>query len=123
MPSCVGRARCTGDRTNDRQDPRRAGPGVAIEAGADDVMEDDGMIEITGPVDTFKSIADLLHQAKVNPEEAELRMVPKQEMELEVSETLQVMKVIENLEDMDDVQSVYSNLKVSEEALLALETE
>jgi transcriptional/translational regulatory protein YebC/TACO1 len=96
---------------------------LAIEAGADDVIEDDGMVEITGPVETFKSIADLLHAANVTPEDAGLRMVPKQEMELEVNETLQVMKVIENLEDMDDVQSVYSNLKMSEEALAALEAE
>ena len=96
---------------------------LAIEAGADDVTEDDGMIEITGPVESFKAIADLLHKAKVNPEEAELRMVPKQELELEVNETLQVMRVIESLEDMDDVQSVYSNLKMTEEALEALEAE
>jgi len=96
---------------------------LAIEAGADDVAEEDGTIEITGPVDTFKSIADLLHLAKVSPEEAELRMVPKQEVELDVDDTLQVMRVIEGLEEMDDVQNVYSNLKVSEEALTALETE
>ena len=96
---------------------------LAIEAGADDVTEDDGMIEITGPIDTFKSIADHLHDANVSPEDAGLRMVPKQEMEMDVSETLQVMKVIDNLEEMDDVQNVYSNLKVSEEALAALEEE
>ena len=96
---------------------------LAIEAGADDVAEDDDMIEITGPVDTFKTIADLLHEAKVNPDEAGLRMVPKQEMELEVNETLQVMRVIEDLEEMDDVQNVYSNLKMSEAALAALEAE
>jgi YebC/PmpR family DNA-binding regulatory protein len=96
---------------------------LAIEAGADDVAEEDGMIEITGPVDTFKTIADLLHKAKVNPEEAELRMFPKQEMELAVNETLQVMRVIEDLEEMDDVQNVYSNLKMSEDALAALEAE
>lgn len=96
---------------------------LAIEAGADDVIEEDGMIEITGPVDTFKTIADLLHEAKVNPEEAGMRMVPKQEMELDVNETLQVMKVIESLEDMDDVQNVYSNLKMSDEALATLEAE
>lgn len=96
---------------------------LAIEAGADDVAEEDGMIEITGPVDTFKTIADLLHKAKVNPEEAELRMFPKQEMELDVNETLQVMRVIEDLEEMDDVQNVYSNLKMSEDALAAIEAE
>ena len=96
---------------------------LAIEAGADDVSEDEGVIEIIGPVESFKTIADLLHSAKVNPEDAELRMVPRQELELDVNETLQVMKVIESLEDMDDVQSVYSNLKMSEEALAALEAE
>jgi len=96
---------------------------LAIEAGADDVTEDEGDIEIIGPVDSFKTIADLLHQANVNPDDAGLRMVPKQEMELSVSDSLQVMKVIESLEDMDDVQNVYSNLKMSEEALEALEAE
>lgn len=96
---------------------------LAIEAGADDVTEDDGMIEITGPIETFKSIADHLHAVNVSPEDAGLRMAPKQEVELDISDTLQVMRVIDNLEEMDDVQSVYSNLKVSEEALAALEEE
>ncbi len=96
---------------------------LAIEAGADDVIEDDGMVEITGPVETFKAIADLLHAANVAPEDAGLRMVPKQEMELDTSDTLQVMKVIENIEEMDDVQNVYSNLKMSEDALAALAAE
>jgi YebC/PmpR family DNA-binding regulatory protein len=96
---------------------------LAIEAGADDVTEEDGMVEITGPVESFKAIATLLHKAKVSPEDAELRMVPKQEMELDVNDTLHVIKVIESLEEMDDVQNVYSNLKMSEDVLAALEAE
>ena len=96
---------------------------LAIEAGADDVNEDDGYIEITGPVESFKDIADRLRQANVSPEDAELRLVAKQEMELGVEETLQVMKVIEALEDFDDVQNVYHNLNMSDEALAALEAE
>lgn len=94
---------------------------LAIEAGADDVSEDQGMIEITGPVEAFKDIASRLHAAKVQPEEAGLRMAPKQELELPVDQTLQVMKLIESLEEMDDVQNVFSTLKVSDEALAALE--
>jgi YebC/PmpR family DNA-binding regulatory protein len=94
---------------------------LAIEAGADDVSEDEGMIEITGPVESFKDIASRLHAAKVQPEEAGLRMAPKQELELPVDQALQVMKLIESLEDMDDVQNVFSNLKMSEEAWAALE--
>jgi transcriptional/translational regulatory protein YebC/TACO1 len=31
--------------------------------------------------------------------------------------------VVENLEELDDIQSVFHNLKISEEALAALEAE
>ena len=47
------------------------------------MIEEDGSIEITAPVEAFKVIADALHKAKVQPEEAGLRMHPKQEMELD----------------------------------------
>ncbi|MGZ6315878.1 MAG: YebC/PmpR family DNA-binding transcriptional regulator [Anaerolineales bacterium] len=94
---------------------------LGIEAGANDVNDDNGTIEIIGPVDTFKDIADRLHAAKVQPEEAGLRMIPKQELELSVDQTLHVMKALETIEELDDVQNVFSNLKVSEEALAALE--
>jgi YebC/PmpR family DNA-binding regulatory protein len=94
---------------------------LGIEAGANDVLEDNGTIEIIGPVEKFKEIADRLHAAKVQPDEAGLRMIPKQEIELSPEHTLQVMKAIEAIEELDDVQNVYSNLKVSDEALAAIE--
>ena len=80
-----------------------------------------GAIEIIGPVETFKDIADRLHAAHVQPEEAGLRMIPKQELELELEQTLHVMKALETIEEIDDVQNVFSNLKMSEQALAALE--
>ena len=94
---------------------------LGIEAGANDVNEDNGNLEIIGPAESFKAIADRLHAAKVQPDEAGLRMLPKQEIELDVSNTVQVMKTLEIIEEMDDVQNVFSNLKVSEQALAALE--
>src|SRR5215204_5149332 len=60
---------------------------LGLEAGANDVVEEDGYIEITGPVESFKEIATLLHKAKVQPEEAGLRMSPKQEVELKPEDT------------------------------------
>jgi YebC/PmpR family DNA-binding regulatory protein len=95
---------------------------LGIESGANDVVEDNGTIEITAPVESFKIIADALHKAEVRPEEASLRMLPKQEMELNSEDTVQVLKALESIEELDDVQNVYSNLKVSDEALAALET-
>lgn len=96
---------------------------LAIEAGADDVIQDGDSIEIIGPVESFKRIGDALHARHVTPEEAGLRLIAKQEMELPLEATLAVMKFIETLEDMDDVQNVYHNVRLTEEALAALEAE
>src|SRR5512135_335267 len=94
---------------------------LGIEAGANDVNEDNGTIEIIGSAETFKDIADRLHAAGVTPEEAGLRMIPKQELELDLEQTVQVMKALETIEELDDVQNVFSNLKMSEQALAAIE--
>ena len=96
---------------------------LAIEAGADDVQEDGETIEIIGPVETFKTIVDELQAANVSPDEAGLRLIAKQDLELDVSQTLQVLRVVEVIEEMDDVQNVYHNLKISDDALAALEAE
>lgn len=95
---------------------------LAVVAGADDVVDGGDEVEIYGPVDAFKTIADALHQVHVQPEEAGLRLVAKQEIELGVDDTLSVMKVIEHLEELDDVQDVYHNVKMTDEALAALES-
>src|SRR5512140_3402142 len=94
---------------------------LGIEVGAKDVNDDNGTIEIIAPVEAFKATADALHAAGVQPEEAGLRMIPKQELELNVDQTVHVMRALEGIEELDDVQNVFSNLKVSEEAIAALE--
>jgi len=92
-------------------------------AGADDVVDGGDTIEIYAPVEMFKTLADALAQVHVQPEEAGLRMIAKQELEVGVEETLQVLKVIDGIEELDDVQDVYHNIKVSDEAIAALEAE
>lgn len=95
---------------------------LAVEGGADDVSQDDDIYEITGPVEVFKILSDALRKAKITLEESGLRMIPNQEIDLSLEDTLQVMKTIESLEDLDDVQDVYSNLRITEEAMAALES-
>ena len=93
---------------------------VAAEGGADDVVEEADYYEIIGPVDAFKKIFDELKSASITPEDSGLRMDPNQEIELGLEETVQVMKVIDTLEELDDIQEVYSNLKITDEALEGL---
>ncbi len=94
---------------------------LAVEAGADDVTFDKNTIEIIGPVESFKAISDSLSAANIQPEDAGLRLFPKNEIELNPDATIQVMRTIEILEDLDDVQEVFSNLTITDEAIAKLE--
>lgn len=94
---------------------------LGVNAGADDVLDEGDTVDIYGAVESFKTIADALHAANVKPDEAGLVMVAKQEIELDVESTLKFMKMVETIEDLDDVQDVFHNVKISDEALAALE--
>lgn len=96
---------------------------LGVDGGADDVTQDEDYIEIIAPVDHFKTLSNKLRDAGIQPEEAELRMIPNQMLDLNVEDTLQVMRAIESLEELDDVQNVFSNLNISAEAMAALEAE
>jgi len=94
---------------------------AALEAGADDVTEEDGYIEIVGAAEIFKDLQDSLVNAGLKIEDAGLRMIPKQEVELDPDQTLAVLRIINALEESDDVQNVYTNLKYTDEDLEKLE--
>lgn len=96
---------------------------LAVEGGADDVTSDEETIEIVAPVEAFKGLNDILRNGKFEPSEAYLRLVPKQEIQLSVEETVKVMRVVESLEELDDVEEVYTNMSISEAALAAFENE
>jgi YebC/PmpR family DNA-binding regulatory protein len=95
---------------------------MAVEAGADDVVFGDDSIEIFAPVEAFKAINDVLHGAGLKAEEAGVRMLPNNTVELPSDQAVQVMRVVETLEDLDDMQLVFSTLHVSDEAVALLET-
>jgi len=96
---------------------------LAVEGGADDVSQDDEEIEVLASVESFKTLSDRFRAAGLMPSEAGLRMIPNQELELGIEDTLQVIRAIESIEELEDVQNVYSNLKISEEAMAAMEVE
>ena len=96
---------------------------LALENGGDEVDESDDGIEILAPVENFKVLSDALFAANLHMEEATLKMIPNQPVDLPVEDTLQVLRCVEALEDMDDVQTVYHNLNISDAVLAALESE
>ncbi|MGD1995691.1 MAG: YebC/PmpR family DNA-binding transcriptional regulator [Anaerolineae bacterium] len=96
---------------------------AAAEAGADDVVISDDLVEVFAPPETFQSVRQTLKGLGFAFETAELSMIPKTTLELTEDETFKVMSVINSLEDLDDVQEVYSNLDISDEVMEKFEAD
>ena len=83
--------------------------GVALEAGADDVINhDDGSIEVITAPNDFVAVKDALAKAKLEPEFAEVTMKPTTEVDFSGDEAARMQKLLDALEAIDDVQDVYT---------------
>lgn len=94
---------------------------IAAELGADDVVDDDELIEVYTTREDLHSVVDALKDSGVTIDEARLDYVPKNSLDLEIDAALKIMNLIEVLEDQDDTQQVYSNLNVTEELMASFE--
>ena len=95
---------------------------LAAEAGADDVEEEDGMIAVYTPRDEYGIVESALSQAGYEFESSELRWFPQNEVDVSTGKALQNMRLMEQLEESDDVQTVASNLNITDAALAAFES-
>ena len=94
---------------------------IAVEAGAEDVVFGDDLIEVvTGPSE-LHIVRDALTTHNMPINSAELSKIPKTTLALEEKGTLSNMNLIDALEELDDVQQVFSNLEISDEAMAAYE--
>lgn len=89
----------------------------AIEAGADDVREDEEEIEVITTPDSFMAVKEALDKIVVL-EEADIVMMPSNTVDIsDEAMAVKVLRLIDALEDHDDVQHVYANFSISEEIL------
>ncbi|HEY8291226.1 MAG TPA: YebC/PmpR family DNA-binding transcriptional regulator [Thermomicrobiales bacterium] len=90
---------------------------MAIDAGAADVEESDGVLEAYTEPQDLKAVEDAVRAQGLDVDEASLRYIASTPMDLEQDQTVQALRLIEKLEDLEDVQQVYSNLEISDEVL------
>ncbi|HQJ27367.1 MAG TPA: YebC/PmpR family DNA-binding transcriptional regulator, partial [Thermoleophilia bacterium] len=93
---------------------------AAIEAGADDVEQDGAQFQVLTQPSDFASVRDALTAAGIEPDSADLTMIPKNTVKLEENDARKTMKIMDALEDSDDVQEVYANFDIPEDVLEAL---
>jgi YebC/PmpR family DNA-binding regulatory protein len=95
---------------------------VGLEAGADDVVESEGTVEVVTDPKQFEAVREALAAAGFEPASAGVTMRPATTVQLEGAAADQMLKLAEALEDLDDVQEVSANFDVSEAEMERLST-
>jgi len=92
---------------------------IAIEAGADDLRDDEDNFEIITSPENFEKVQDAIKSAGIEPQVAEVSMVPQNYIQLAGNEARQMLKLMEAIEDHDDVQKVHANFDIDEADMAA----
>ncbi len=82
---------------------------VALEAGADDIVSEDGIITVTTDPASFESVLEVLQGKGYESVSAEVAMVPDMYSTVDNETATKLQKLIDRLEEDDDVQNVYTN--------------
>ncbi len=93
---------------------------IALDAGADDIRDQDGAWEILAAPEAHEAVLQALEKAGIPTESAEIAMVPKNTVKLEGKAAQAMLRLYDALEEHDDVQNVYGNYEVDEAEVEAL---
>jgi YebC/PmpR family DNA-binding regulatory protein len=93
--------------------------GAVLDAGADDMQDDDDNWEVLSAPEAFMAVRDAVKQLGIEPVSAQVSMIPQNLVMLEGKVAQQMLKLMEVLDDLDDVQHVWSNFDVSEQEIEA----
>ena len=94
---------------------------VALEAGAEDIVEQDGGFEVTTDVHSFIAVKDAIDAAGIETISGEITMVPDNTVACDSELAGKILKLIDVIEECDDVQKVHSNADISEDVMASLE--
>jgi len=85
---------------------------AALEAGAEDFAREGEQYIVSTTPTTLHAVQDGLKARGVQPEAAEIAMVPKNTVRVEGKDAERILKLMEALEELDDVGKVFSNFDV-----------
>jgi transcriptional/translational regulatory protein YebC/TACO1 len=84
----------------------------AIEAGAEDIADDEGVWEIVTAPGDLSAVREALEAAEIELDSAELTMRATARVRVDEATVRKLMRLIEQLEDDDDVAAVHANYDV-----------
>ena len=93
---------------------------LALEAGADDIKEDEKELEVITEPSSFEQVKAAIENAGIRYALAEITMIPKSTVKVDGKHAQQMLTLMENLEDNEDVNHVYANFDISDEVMEAI---
>ncbi len=90
---------------------------LALEAGAQDVIVDADMFEITTEPADFETVRKAVEDKGWKIESSEVTMIPQNSVKLDGKKAEQMLKMMDALDDNDDLQRVFANFDISDEEM------
>lgn len=88
---------------------------MALDAGAEDVVSDDGVYEVITTPQDYTAVREALEGKGLTIISSEIDMVPQNTVTPDDETAKKIIRLIDMLEDNDDVQEVYHNAILPEE--------
>jgi YebC/PmpR family DNA-binding regulatory protein len=93
---------------------------VALEAGAEDIKEEEKEFEVITEPSLFEQVKTAIERTGLAYALAEITMIPQTTTILEGKNAQQMLTLMELLEDNDDVNHVYANFDIPDEVMEAI---
>lgn len=90
---------------------------VAMESGAEDVLQEADQFEVICDPDVYSDVSDALSAAGLEPEDKQITRLPNNTVDLDAPQARKVLKLMEALDDHDDVQNVSANFNIPDEVM------
>jgi YebC/PmpR family DNA-binding regulatory protein len=92
---------------------------AVLDAGGDDLQDDGDNWEVLSSPDTFQAVLEAVKKLGIEPDAAEISMLPQNHIKLEGKAAQQMVKLMEALDDHDDIRHVWSNFDIEEKEIEA----
>jgi len=90
---------------------------AAIDAGAEDVLEEETVLEVITTPENFEKVRDELSKKGFKYSSAEITMHPANAVKVTGETAHKVLKLVNALEEHDDVQAVHANFDIPDEEI------
>jgi YebC/PmpR family DNA-binding regulatory protein len=92
---------------------------AALDAGADDLQDDGDNWEVLSAPESFQQVLDAVKALNIEPDAAEIAMLPENYVKLEGKPAQQMIKLMEIIEEHEDTKKVWSNADIEEKEIEA----